>query len=109
MPGRYAIEAEFAGFQRRGLPEVRLRAGENRQVLILPLERQQDEVTVQRDRQSAASDRDNVTFGSVLTREQIEALSDDPDELRRQLMDIAGPEAKILVDSFEGRDLPRRR
>ena len=41
-----------------------------------------------------------------MTREQIEALSDDPDELRRQLIDIAGPDAKILVDSFEGRDLP---
>ena len=37
-----------------------------------------------------------------MTREQIDALSDDPDELRRQLMDIAGPDAKILVDSFEG-------
>ena len=41
-----------------------------------------------------------------MTREQIEALSDDPDELRRQLMDIGGPEAKILIDSFEGRELP---
>ena len=42
----------------------------------------------------------------MLTREQIDALSDDPDELRRQLMDIAGPDAKIIVDSFEGRELP---
>ena len=41
-----------------------------------------------------------------MTREQIDALSDDPDELRRQLIDIAGPDAKILIDSFEGRDLP---
>ena len=47
-----------------------------------------------------------MTFGTVMTREQIEALSDDPDELRRQLLDIAGPDAKILIDSFEGRDLP---
>jgi hypothetical protein len=47
-----------------------------------------------------------MTFGTVLTREQIEALSDDPDELRRQLLDMGGPDAKILVDSFEGRELP---
>ena len=47
-----------------------------------------------------------MTFGTVMTREQIEALSDDPDELRRQLEDIAGPGAKLLIDSFEGRDLP---
>ena len=87
------------------LPEVRIRRGENRQVVMLPIDRLQSSVTVSRDRQQAAADRD-VTFGTVLTREQIDALSDDPDELRRQLMDIAGPDAKILVDSFEGRDLP---
>lgn len=104
-PGRYAIRAEFSGFQTRTLPDVRVRAGDNRQVVILPIDRVQSSVTVERDRQQAASDRD-VTFGSVLTREQIDALSDDPDELRRQLMDIAGPDAKILVDSFEGRELP---
>ena len=104
-PGRYAITAEFSGFQKRTLSDVRIRSGENRQVLVLPLDRLQSSVTVERDRQRSASDRD-VTFGTVLTREQIEALSDDPDELRRQLMDLAGPDAKLIVDSFEGRDLP---
>jgi hypothetical protein len=104
-PGRYTITAEFSGFQTRTLPDVRLRTGENRHALVLPLERVQSEVTVARDRQQAASDRD-VTFGTVLTREQIDALSDDPDELRRQLMDIGGPDATILIDSFEGRELP---
>jgi hypothetical protein len=104
-PGRYSISAAFSGFQTRTLADVRIRSGENRQVLVLPIDRLQSSVTVERDRQQAASERD-VTFGTVLTREQIDALSDDPDELRRQLMDIAGPDAKILVDSFEGRDLP---
>ena len=47
-----------------------------------------------------------MTFGSALTREQIDALSDDPDEVRRQLADMAGPGAVIRVDSFEGGDLP---
>ena len=74
-------------------------------MVVLPIDRLMSSVTVERDRQTAASDRD-VTFGTVLTREQIDALSDDPDELRRQLMDIAGPDAKLIVDSFEGRDLP---
>ena len=105
LPGRYSITAEFSGFQTRTLPDVRVRSGDNRQVIVLPLDRVQSSVTVERDRQQAASDRD-VTFGTVLTREQIEALSDDPDELRRQLMDMGGPDAKILVDSFEGRELP---
>jgi hypothetical protein len=104
-PGRYSITAEFSGFQTRTLPDVRIRNGENRQVVVLPIDRVQSSVTVERDRQQTASDRD-VTFGTVLTREQIDALSDDPDELRRQLLDIGGPGAKILIDSFEGRDLP---
>ena len=68
---------------------------------MLPIDRLQSSVTVERDRQAAASDRD-VTFGTVMTREQIEALSDDPDELRRQLMDIAGPDAKILDRQLRG-------
>jgi hypothetical protein len=104
-PGRYSLTAEFPGFQSRSLPDVRVRPGENRQAVVLPIERLQSDVTVARDRQAAAADRD-ITFGTVLTREQIDALSDDPDELRRQLMDLAGPDAKLLVDSFEGRDLP---
>ena len=89
-PGRYSLTAEFSGFQTRTLPEVRVRSGENKQVVVLPLDRLLSSVTVERDKQTAASDRD-ITFGTVLTREQIDALSDDPDELRRQLMDIAGP------------------
>ena len=104
-PGRYSLTAEFSGFQTRTLPDIRIRSGENKQVIVLALDRVQSTVTVERDRQQAAADRD-VTFGTVMTREQIDALSDDPEELRRQLMDIAGPDAKILVDSFEGRELP---
>jgi hypothetical protein len=103
--GRYTVKGEFTGFQSRALPEVRVRAGENRQVLMLPIDRVTSDVTVSRDKQAAASDRD-ITFGTVLTREQIEALSDDPEELKRQLMDIAGPNAKLFIDSFEGRELP---
>jgi hypothetical protein len=104
-PGRYSITAEFSGFQTRTLSDVRVRAGENKQIIVLPIDRLQSSVTVERDKQQAASDRE-MTFGTVLTREQIDALSDDPDELRRQLLDIAGPDAKLIVDSFEGRELP---
>ena len=105
LPGRYAVKGEFPGFESRTLPEVRVKAGENKQVLMLAIDRVESSVTVARDKQAAAADRE-VTFGAVLTREQIDALSDDPEELKRQLMDLAGPDAQILIDSFEGRDLP---
>jgi hypothetical protein len=104
-PGRYAVRAEFPGFETRDLPDVRVRAGDNKQVMMLPIAGVQDAVTVERDKQESAADR-QATFGTVLTREQLEALSDDPDILRQQLQDMAGPGAVIKVDSFEGAALP---
>src|SRR5687767_14729646 len=73
--------------------------------MMLPIAGLQDSVTVERDKQESAADR-QATFGTVLTREQLEALSDDPDTLRQQLQDMAGPGAIIKVDSFEGGALP---
>ena len=36
--GRYAVKAEFAGFETRTLPDVRIRNGNNKQVVMLPIE-----------------------------------------------------------------------
>jgi len=104
-PGRYAIKAEFSGFDPQIDPDVRVRAGDNKQTLALSLQKLADEITVGRDKQEAAADRQN-TFGSSLTREQIDALSDDSAVLQQQLSDLAGPGAVIRVDSFEGTPLP---
>jgi hypothetical protein len=106
VPGRYTIRAEFPGFETRILSDVRVRAGDNKHVVVLAVERLQDSVTVGRDKQAAAVDPRGDAFGTALTREQIEALSDDPDEMRRQLMDMAGPDAVLKIDSFEGGRLP---
>jgi hypothetical protein len=107
VPGRYSVEAVFDGFETRRLPEIRVRAGNNKQVVMLPIAGHKETVTVGQDKQTAASDRGS-TFGTTLTREQIEALSDDPDILRQQLQEMAGPGAVIKVDSFEGAALPAK-
>jgi hypothetical protein len=104
-PGRYAVKAEFSGFDPKIDPDVRVRVGENKQTLTLSILKLADEITVARDKQETAADRQS-TFGSALTREQLEALSDDADVLRQQLNDLAGPGAVIRVDSFEGTPLP---
>ena len=36
-PGRYSVEGSFPGFETRFVKDVRVRAGENRQVLLLPI------------------------------------------------------------------------
>src|SRR5262249_7494303 len=65
-PGRYAIKAEFSGFDPKVDPDVRVRAGDNKASLSLSLSKLADEITVARDKQEAAADRQS-TFGSALT------------------------------------------
>ena len=91
--------------RRARLKDMTFKAGDNKHVVVLPIQGLQDSVTVSRDAREAASDR-RSTFGTAMTREQIEALSDDPDEMAQQLQDIAGGNAVIRVDSFEGSRLP---
>ena len=106
-PGRYSIRASFPGFDLGLLRDVRLRAGDNRHVVVLPLQRLEDAVTVsQGTPQDAAADRKRSEFGLQLADDQIQALSDDPQELARQLAELGGPDAIVRVDSFEGQQLP---
>ena len=107
-PGRYGIQVEFPGFETANVRDVRLRAGDNKQTMTLTLQKLQDTVTVGRDRQEAAADRQN-SFGSALTREQIEALSDDPDVLRQQLIDMSYLGAQRSACGPGGADHPGAR
>src|SRR5688572_28728612 len=106
IPGRYSIRGQLPGFDLGLLRDVRIRAGESRHAVVLPLQKVEDAVTVQRDIQAEAADRRASTFGLNLSQDQITALSDDPTELARQLAELAGPDAIIRVDSFEGQQLP---
>ena len=47
-------------------------------------------------------------LATQLTDEEIEALSDDPNELMRQLVEMAGGAARVRVDGFNGGSLPSR-
>jgi hypothetical protein len=103
--GHYSIAAEFSGFESNLLRDVTIKNGDNKHVVVLALKKMQDSVTVTQDKQVAGSSRE-VLFGSALTREQIDALSDDPAEMQRQLQQLGGADATIRVDSFEGQELP---
>ena len=106
-PGRYLVTAEFPGFDPGVLKDVRIRAAnDNKQMVVLAIQSLQDSVTVGRDKQESAADRNNGSFGTALTREQVDALSDDPTEMAKQLQEMAGGTAVMRVDSFEGGQLP---
>src|SRR5512132_111721 len=104
-PGRYSVTASFPGFELGLLKDIRLRSGDNKHVVVLPIQKVQSEVTVGRDAQAVAADP-RERFGTALTREQIDAISDDPAKMQKQLQDMAGPNAILRVDSFEGGQLP---
>lgn len=104
LPGRYSITAEFAGFDPGMLRDVRVSRGDNKHMVVLPLKNMTESVTVGGENQAA--DRASRAFGLNVTQDQVQALSDDPTEMQRQLSDIAGPDAIFRVDSFEGQQLP---
>ena len=107
-PGRYTITAKFEGFDVGKLENVRLRAGDNKQQLELELTSFTDSVEVGQDAQSAAADPNGGSLATTLTAEEIDALSDDPNELMRQLVEMAGGAARVRIDGFNGGNLPSR-
>lgn len=104
--GRYTIRGEYPGFEPVEQREVRVRGRETRRELRLPLARLADEVTVGRDPRVARTDPRGDAFSTVLSREDIEALPDDPDELEQTLNNLAGPGAVMRVNGFRGGRLP---
>lgn len=104
--GRYTIVAEFPGFETVTVKDVRVRAGETRRTITLPLKRIAEDVVVGRDGRTASLDPRGNAFSTVLTREQIEALPDDPYEMEAALRAMAPPGATLRVDGFTGGRLP---
>ena len=104
--GRYIVEVTFPGFEKRVVPDMRVRAGENRLTVMLAIQKLDESVSVERDPATSASDPRNDRFGTTLSRDQIAALPDDPDEMEKVLNDMAGPGASIRVDGFRGGKLP---
>ncbi len=105
-PGRYRIHAEFPGFDAVDVADVRIKNGETKRTVVLPLSKVEQTMTVGRDGQSAALDPLGKAFSTVLTRDQIDALPDDPDEMAAMLKQMAPPGSTIRVDGFSGGRLP---
>jgi len=107
-PGRYTIRAEFAGFDAGEISNSRLRAGDSKQQIELELTAFEDTIEVGQDAQSAASDPNGGSLSMQLTAEEIEALPDDPNDLIRQLVEMAGGTARVRIDGFNNGTLPSR-
>ena len=105
-PGRYAVSVSFPGFETKILTDLRLRAGETKRDVTLAIQKLDQAVSVGRDPAVSASDPNNDRFSTVLSKQQIDTLPDDPDEMESVLKEMAGPGATLRVDGFRGGKLP---
>jgi hypothetical protein len=111
-PGQYKVTVQAAGFSTFTSPPVGIAAGQTRQLNVaLSIQMAQQEVQVTGDTPGVSVDPDSNVSAVVLTGKDLDALSDDPDELSNELTALAGPAAgpsggQIYIDGFTGGQLP---
>ena len=112
-PGSYIVEASRTGFALYTSVTFRLEAGQIKNFdvkMTLPIAQQ--EVNVSSDSDNTVSTEAGAnTDAIVLKGKDLDALSDDPDELSDELQALAGPAAgpnggQIYIDGFTGGQLP---
>jgi hypothetical protein len=111
--GTYTVQIRVKGFKDFEKAGVVITGGKPQVVdaqLVVALEKQ--EVTVQGNAaQVSVSAGENTASSVVIRGKDLQALSDDPDELQSELQALAGPSAgpnggQIYIDGFTGGQLP---
>src|SRR6266436_4673944 len=111
-PGMYTLKAVAKGFALFAKEDVQIIAGQLQQLNIpLTIQIEEQKVEVNDSSTSVGVDPSNNAGAVVLKGADLEALSDDPDELQSELQALAGPPAgpnggQIYVDGFTGGTLP---
>lgn len=110
--GTYEIKAVAAGFAMFDKPGVALAAGQTLRLDVpMTIEIQQEKVVVNSSSTQVDTSPENNANSITLTGKDLEALSDDPDELQSELQALAGPSAgpnggQIYIDGFTAGQLP---
>ena len=103
--GKYTLEVEAKGFKTYA-EEIDIKVGANEASVALEVAGPEESIEVRPDELERATDPREGALTNFLTREQIDALPDDPKALERALRQIAGEDAVIRVDGFTGGHLP---
>jgi len=112
MPGTYSVSAVAQGFAPFEQTSVEVKAGQVLQLDIkLEIEQEKEEVNVTGQAQTLSVAPENNASATIISGKDLEALSDDPDELQTELEALAGPSAgpnggQIYIDGFTGGQLP---
>lgn len=110
--GDAMVSATAAGFARFQMPNVIISAGETQQLdIAFGIAVEKEQVTVESENANVDVNPGNNASATVLKEKDLEALSDDPDELEQDLLALAGPSAgpnggQIYIDGFSNGTLP---
>jgi hypothetical protein len=111
--GSYVIQANFQGFAPFVSKPIPITSGQSKNVDIkMAIEAADVEVVVTDEgAPTVSTDADANASALVLKGSDLDALSDDPDELSSELSALAGPAAgpnggQIYIDGFTGGQLP---
>jgi Carboxypeptidase regulatory-like domain len=111
-PGKYKVEAFAKGFAGFENDNVQVTAGQDQKLDIpLEIETQQQQVTVTGQTAQIDVAPENNAGAIVISGKELQALSDDPDELQNDLEALAGPSAgpnggQMYIDGFTAGQLP---
>ena len=112
-PGGYIVKASSGGFATVSSPALQVIAGQTKRVDIsMAMVVEQQSVTVTDEEAPMVSvEASGNTSSVVLKDKDLDALSDDPDELSSELSALAGPSAgpnggEVYISGFTGGQLP---
>jgi hypothetical protein len=111
VPGKYTVSFTAKGFS-PAKQEIEVVAGQDKKAdITLEILVKEENIDVQSDAAKVSTSSDNNASSVVITGKDLDALSDDPDELQSELQALAGPSAgpnggQIYIDGFTGGQLP---
>jgi len=111
VPGKYAVNVSAKGFAPFEALDFDISAAVQKLDVTLSIEVQEQKVLVESASPTVDVSPDANVGAIVMTQKDLEALSDDPDELQNDLEALAGPSAgpnggQIYIDGFTAGQLP---
>jgi len=110
--GTYTVAATYPGFAPFVSQPIAITPGQNKRVNVaMAIQVEQQSVVVSDDTPTVSVQADSNSSSLVIKGADLDALSDDPDELSNELSALAGPSAgpnggQIYIDGFTGGQLP---
>lgn len=111
VPGRYTVTVAAKGFTTATVTDVMVTSGKTTSANVKLDISVESQVNVSAQAEGVSTSPDENANALVIKGKDLDALSDDPDDLQNELTALAGPSAgpsggEIYIDGFTGGQLP---